>query len=172
MLRLIGAGMLLLGMSGYSFCLCRELRERLQCLREMKRMYEQFGSQVGYSMAALPELCKMTEAVMKSPFAEFLHDICEETEKNTGKAFPMIWEEQVEKHFIKSALKKEDKALLLEFSRSFGHADRELQRRAIENQLSVLEASLQKQEMQLAEREKLIMSLGTMGGMLLIILLI
>lgn len=172
MLRLIGAGLLLLGMGGYSFCLCRELRERLQCLYEMKRMYEQFDSQVGYSLAALPELCKMTETVMKSPFAELLHDIYEEAGKNTGKAFPLIWEEQVKKHFIKSALNKKDVKLLLEFSRSFGHADRELQKQAIENQLSLLAALIQKQEAQLAEREKMIMSLGIAGGLLLIILLL
>lgn len=172
MLRLTGAVLLLLGTGGYSFCLCRELRERLRCLYEMKRMYEQFDSQVGYSLAALPELCKMTEPVMKSPFAQLLHDIYEEAEQNTGKAFPLIWEEQVKKHFVKSALKKEDIGLLMEFSRSFGHADRKLQKQAIENQLALLTALLQKQEAQLAEREKMIMSLGIMGGLLLVILLL
>lgn len=172
MLRLIGAGFLLLGMSGYSFYLCREMRERLGCLYEMKRMYEQFYSQIGYSLAAFPELCKMTKAFVKSPFAELLQDISTEAEENTGKAFPQIWEEQVDRHFADFPLKKEDKGLLQDFSRSFGLADRGLQEQAVRNQLSALSAVIQNIEQHMAEREKMIMSLGTMGGLLILILLI
>ena len=172
MFRLIGAVLLLGGMGGYSFCLCRDMRERLKCLYEMKRMYEQFGSQIGYCLAAFPELCRMTRACVKSPFAELLEAIYLEAEQNTGKAFPQIWEEQVETHFDDFFLKKEDKVLLQEFSRSFGYADRGLQEQAIDNQLSALLSVIQKLELHMAEQEKVIMSLGTMGGLLLIILLL
>lgn len=172
MFKLIGAVLLLLGMGGYSVCLCREMKERLKCLYEMKRMYELFRSQIGYSLAAFPELCRMTEIRMEPPFSEMLHDIYQETEENTGKSFPQIWVEQVEKHFTNFSLKKEDKTLLQEFSRSLGYADRELQEQAIDNQMTLLQNVIQKMEAHMAEREKMIMSLGIMGGLLLIILLL
>ena len=172
MFRIAGAGFLLLGMGGYSFCLCREMRERLKCLYEMKRMYEQFHSQIGYSMAAFPEMCKMTQASVKEPYTELLRDIYMEAESNTGKAFPKIWEEQVEMHFVKFPLKKEDKILLKEFSRSFGYADRDLQEQAIKNQLTALCAVIHSLEIHMSEKEKMIMSLGTLGALLILILLI
>ena len=62
--------------------------------------------------------------------------------------------------------------MLKDFSRSFGHADRMLQEQAISNQLSSLCLVIQKQELHMAEREKMIMSLGIMGGLLFVILLL
>lgn len=172
MLRMIGISCLLIGTVGYSFCFCRDMRARLRCLYEMRRMYELFYSQVGYALAAFPEACRMVEYHMKTPFAEMLHDVYKEAEKNTGKAFPKIWEEQVELHAQAFPFKKEDKMLLKEFARSLGYADRDLQQQAIDNQMSALLLRIRKIETHMAEREKMVMSFGIMGGLLLIIILV
>lgn len=172
MFRIIGVFLLLTGTIGYSFCFCMEMRSRLACLYEMKRMYELFYSQVNYCLAAFPEVCIAVKDSVKEPFAGLLQRIYEETEKNTGKPFPQIWEEQVELDFSRFPLKKEDKALLTEFSRSFGYADRELQERAIDNQMSALLTRIEKIEKHMTEREKMAMSFGVMGGLLLVILLL
>lgn len=172
MFRLIGAALLLFGTVGYSFCCCKDMHKRLRCLYEMKRMYELFYSQIGYCLAAFPEACRMVECHMESPFSEMLHDVYEEAEKNTGKSFPNIWEEQVERRFPEFPLKKEDKALLTELARSLGYADRELQKQAIDNQVSALLSKIQKTETHMMEREKMVMSLGIMGGLLLVIILL
>lgn len=172
MFRLVGAVMLLFGTGGYSVCCCRDMHRRLHCLYEMKRMFEIFYSQIGYCAADFPETCKMAECYMESPFSEMLHAVSEEAEKNTGKPIPRIWEEQVKSCFLQSALKKEDKALLMELSRSLGCADKELQKQAINNQSAALCAKIQKTETHMAEREKMVMSLGIMGGLLLVIILL
>lgn len=172
MFRLLGSALLLTGTVGYSFCFCMEMQERLNCLYEMKRMYELFYSQVGYCLADFPEACRMAEGLMKPPFSDMLRSVWEEAEQNTGRTFPHIWETQVEEYFPRFPLKKEDKALLAEFARSLGYADRELQKQAIDNQTAALLASIQKTETHLAERKKMVMSFGIMGGLLLIIILL
>jgi len=172
MLRGIGTLLLLTGTIGYSLCLCREMKSRLHCLYEMKRMYELFYSQVGYCLAAFPEACAAVKEHMEEPFAGLLESIYREAEQNTGKPFPQIWEEQTELHFSRFPLKKEDKALLARFSRSLGYADGELQKRAIDDQMSALASQIEKTEGHMAEREKVAMSFGVMGGLLLVILLL
>lgn len=85
MFRLMGMGLLLLGTVGYSACCCREMRARLSCLCEMKRMYELLYSQVGYCRADFPEACRMASASVAPPFCEMLRDMAEEADRNTGK---------------------------------------------------------------------------------------
>ena len=172
MFKLIGALLLLAGTGGYACCLCREMRMRLRQLYEMKRMYELFRSQIGYSLAAFPELCRMTEIHMENPFSKLLHAVYEEAEKNTGKSFPQIWREQVERHFVEFGMKKEDKVLLTEFSRSLGYADRALMEQEMDNRIGALLLVIQKMEAHMAEREKMIMSLGILGGLMVVILLL
>ncbi len=172
MFRFLGAVFLLAGTTGYSFCFCRDMHERLQCLHEMKRMYELLYSQVGYCLAAFPEACRMVEPYLNAPFSEMLHAVYEEAERNTGKPFPQIWEEQTAAYFPRFPLKREDEALLTELARSLGYADRELQKQAIDERMNTLQGTIQKLETHMAEREKMVMSFGIMGGLLLVIVLI
>jgi len=172
MLRILGALLLLTGCVGYSHCCCRELRERLESLYELKRMYEQFYSQVDYQLAAFPEACRATAEAVREPFCSMLRSVYAQTERNTGKPLPQIWEEQMSLWFPRFSLKKEDKPLLTGFARSFGCADKELQKQAIENQIAALLLGIRKAEAHLAEREKMIMSFGVMGGLLLVVILV
>ncbi len=172
MFRFLGAVFLLLGTVGYSVCCCREMRERLLGLQEMKRMYELLASQVGYCLAAVPEACRMVAQSMQPPFSGLLTAIFEEAEQNTGKPLPQIWEEQALDWFEQFPLNKEDKMFLTGFARSLGCADRELQEQAIDNQLAALSEKIGTLEAHRAEREKMIMSFGVMGGLLLVIILL
>ncbi len=172
MFRLMGMGLLLLGTVGYSACCCREMRARLSCLCEMKRMYELLYSQVGYCRADFPEACRMASASVAPPFCEMLRDMAEEADRNTGRSFPQIWEMQAESCFARLPLKKEDKTLLTAFARSLGYADRGLQEQAIENQRTALHEKIRELETHRAEREKMVMSFGLMGGLLLVIVLL
>ncbi|MBO5092778.1 MAG: stage III sporulation protein AB [Lachnospiraceae bacterium] len=172
MLRLIGALLLLAGTGGYSFCCCMEMRRRLNCLHEMKRMYELLVSQIDYCMAAFPEACRMTSGDVQEPFGTMLTAIYEEAESGSGKPFPQIWEEQTKRLSPQSALKRSDQRLLTEFSRSLGYADGELQKQAFAKVISELTAEIQNAKAHMAEREKLIMSFGVMGGLLVVIILL
>lgn len=172
MLRLIGTLLLLAGTGGYSVCCCMDMRKRLACLHEMKRMYELLVSQVNYCVAAFPEACGMTAKDVKEPFGAMLTAIYEEAESGGGKPFPQIWEEQTKRLFPETALKRADQRLLTEVSRSLGYADRELQKQAFAKVISELDTEIQNERARMAEREKLIMSFGVMGGLLVIIILL
>lgn len=172
MFRLLGAVLVLLGCVGFALCLCREMRRRLYLLYEMKRMYELFRSQIGYSAAAFPELCRMSSQHLEEPFSSFLYAVYERAEENSGKAYQQIWKEEAE-HFLEGAgMKKEDKILLFEFSRSVGYADKELMEQEVENRIKAVLLVIQDMEKHLAEREKMIVSFGIMGGLLIVILLL
>ena len=62
--------------------------------------------------------------------------------------------------------------MLTAFARSLGYADRGLQEQAIENQRTALHEKIRELETHRAEREKMVMSFGLMGGLLLVIVLL
>lgn len=172
MLRLIGALLLLAGTGGYSVCCCMDMRKRLACLHEMKRMYELIVSQIDYCMAAFPEACRMTAKDVKEPFGAMLTAIYEEAESGSGRPFPQIWEDQTKRMFPKFPLKRSDQRLLTEFSGSLGNADRELQKQAFAKVILELDTEIQNERAHMEEREKLTMSFGVMGGLLVVIILL
>ena len=114
----------------------------------------------------------MVASCVEAPFAQMLRDMAAEADRNTGRTFPQIWETQTESCFPQLPLKKEDKALLTEFARSLGYADRCLQEQAIDNQSAALHERIRELETHRAEREKMVMSFGLMGGLLLVIVLL
>ncbi len=172
MLRIVGVCLLLIGTGGYSVCFCSDMRKRLACLHEMKRMYELLYSQIAYCSAAFPEACRMAQESMRPPFSDMLHEAYEETQKNTGKPFPQIWQDTAKQCLSGLPLKKGDMDLLAEFARSLGYADIELQKRAVSAQMSALEERIREMETHMAEREKMAVSLGVMGGLLAAVLLV
>jgi len=171
MYRLMGAALLLFGTGGYSYCICREMEQRLECLYEIKKIYQQFMGLVSYSSAAFPELCRMTAENRKGCFQQLLHTAFLEMEKNTGKPLPEIWRETVDKLFGEFPLKKKDKVHLTDFFSDFGCADKSIQLRSMENRMQLLEVEINETQTHLSEKKKIIMSLGLMAGLLFAIVL-
>ena len=85
MLRLMGGILLLLGCVGYSRAFCRERRQKILRLHEIKKMYELLYSQIGCFMAAFPEACRAVSGRMEGNLADMLYAVWTETEKNDGR---------------------------------------------------------------------------------------
>ena len=172
MLRLMGGILLLLGCVGYSRAFCRERRQKILRLREIKKMYELLYSQIGCFMAAFPEACRAVAGRMEGNLADMLHAIWAEAEKNDGRTLLVIWKEQAQSCNRLLSLKGEDEIWLMDFSENLGYADGILQRQVIENMLLSLSERIKELEEGRAGYEKLTMSFGIMGGLLLLIVLI
>ena len=109
---------------------------------------------------------------MEGNLADMLYAVWAEAEKNDGRTLPAIWKEQAQSCNRLLALKGADEVWLMDFSENLGYADGILQRQVIENMLLSLSERIKELEEGRAGYEKLTMSFGIMGGLLLLIVLI
>lgn len=78
----------------------------------------------------------------------------------------------MEKCTVRSALPAEEKKRLLELGNCVGFMDGQMQAQMLEQQIRRLELSVGKQEKELADKGRVIMSLSIMGGVMIGIILL
>lgn len=172
MFKLLGAIFLAGGATGYSFCICRDLKLRLTMLKELKYMYELIQSEICYT--ALPVLLvfeNISEKV-KPPFGRMLKNMVKRAEMDGGKTLTEIWRQAAGDVLAQIPLTKEQKESVAGFSESLGMSDKEGQARALQRKIEEVENWIIHQEKESSQQQKLIMSMGIAGGLFLVILLV
>ncbi len=168
----IGLGMILLGCIGLGLWYSTQYQRQLKDLREMCRVLELFLGEIRFGRSTLPECCfhlsDRTEEPYKSCFQEIYNASC----KNLGESFGELCQEKLEKALEPLAAKQEDKERFLSCFRQNGFAEDRMQLRVLEQTKEELEGRLELLGKETESRCKLALSLGTMSGLLLVILFV
>lgn len=172
MVKILGAVLVMAGAIGFSMCMCRERRERLFLLREVRYMYILMQSEILYSTLPVPYLFEELSDKLKKPLADLLKAVSRRMESSAGEMFSDIWRTEADLCFLKLPLKKEQKESILRFSECMGMIDKEGQVKALQQRIEELDGWITGQEKETKEKNKVIMSLGIGAGFLLIIVLI
>lgn len=172
MFRLLAAILILYGSIGFSFRLCQELRQRLRSIEQMQEIFRLFQSEISYSRAALPDVCLAVSGRVSEPYKGTMREIYEETIKRSGTQFPDIWHAKMTQCLEKLPLKKEEREIFLEFGNRLGVCDWEMQVAMLEKHRAQLEGLYIQLKSAMANKEKVITSMGILGGLMLIIILI
>lgn len=143
---------------------------RLKDLREMKRAFAILISEIDYgqsplSEAALNIAAKCAEPV-QSIFKEFGTGLLGKVEVFT------LWSSSIDKAKEKSYFTSEDLEIFKSFGKTLGYLDREMQIRNIEMQLDYINEKILDLEKIKDKSRKMYLSLGALGGLMTIILLI
>lgn len=172
MVKLFGIFFLVGGTSGFAYCLCREQKNRLLLLKEMKYMYQLLQNEIRYTALPLPEIFKSIAGKLKEPFGSALLRVSENMAWEKGESFQRVWEEEMQKSFFHLPLTGRQKALLLRFPESTGLFQAEGQAKAMQRQLEELDRWIARLEEEEKSKNKVIMSLGIAAGVFLSILLL
>lgn len=92
-------------------------------------------------------------------------------EENTGISFGEAFREEMGKAFAGLPLKEEDKENFLYFTSQTGFSDSRMQLRAMEQGMERLEVIQKALEKENAEKCRMAVGLGAMGGLLLVLAL-
>ncbi len=172
MVKVFGVILMITGSTGFAACLCKEQRIQLFLLKEMKHMFQIIQEDIRYSGLPVFQIIKRTAGKIKEPYAKALEEISKALLKNNGEMLGEVWEREMNQVLGKHLLTEAQRKLLLEFPQSLGLWEREGQAKALTCYIEELEKWIMQTEKEEKDKNKVIMSLGTAGGILLSVLLL
>lgn len=170
-LKVMGALMVVSGCSGIGFAMAYGLGMRQKQLLELKKFAMLLKSEIRYTMAPLPEAFRHIEGRLKAPFSTFIASVAKVLETMEGRSFASVWNAQMNLHLKKTNLTTGDLQTLSDFGDHLGFLDREMQLAAVDLYVEQLETAMGQLGKGLNGRQRVAKTLGTLGGLLMAILL-
>lgn len=170
-LKVLGSIIVLLSSSFLGYILSRDCSKRPQQLRSLQNLLQMFENQISYSSDVLAEVFERISraggetGILFRTTVDLLKD---GSAANASEA----WEKAVRKCIGRTALKRDDEQILLSFGKSLGNTDLEGQIKNIRLSLGQLALQVEKAEENRKKNESMYKSLGVLGGLALVIILI
>lgn len=171
MLKGIGAVLVFSGCMGLGLLYRQRLHGRIRTLRILKNILELIASQVRYGRETLPECCRQAAGQMKPPFAEAFRDVAERMGENKGDSFAEVFRKRLDGTLKELPLTEEDREVFLQFVSDTGYQDGQMQLRAIEQSRELLEDTEKRLAEECADKSRMAVGLGGLGGLLIILVL-
>ena len=169
MSAVIGSLLILLGAFGFSLSICREYRMRLTLLKRIRSVYEYIEFQISYGKLPIPEILKKLSLKDELCFQQEFGRIAQRMEDG-GQDLAVIWREELLPSLKKSGLKQKEQEWLLAFPTKQGFLKGQAQAESLNEIRRELEEGIRSLQQEQRNRNKMIMSVGVAGGVLLSIL--
>ena len=168
--KLAGSGIVMFSAVMWGFYMASKEYFRLKDLREMKRGFDILRSEIEYGMSQLDEASMNVSAKCSEPvkgiFGNFSNNI------NTKGDTLTAWGEAVSIHGESSYFNHQDLDMFITFGKTLGYLDKNMQLNSINMQVDYIDAQIDKLEGSWEKSRKMYLSLGTLGGGLVVILLL
>lgn len=158
--------------SGIGFSYSFYLGRRLEQLRQLQRMALLLRGEISYGNAVLTEALASIGRKLEEPFCFFLNRVSSRLKGYPDKSFQQVFQEEVRETLKQSALSAKDKEALMQMGAFLGYLDKDMQLRTVELYLEELDREIQAAKESIPGRQKLCRSLGILGGLFLVLLLI
>lgn len=173
MIRLAGFSMIGLSCCGLGVWYAWQLRQRLEHLHAMNRIIELLVSLLQYGKSTLPECCHQLAAQAEEPYRQAFTEVYRQMAENKGNSFAMVYGDVMGKALKGiSALKEQDRQMFLQCVLQQGCGDTETGIRLLRRQQELLQERIAGLEAENREKSRMAVGLGTLGGLLLIIILL
>jgi stage III sporulation protein AB len=170
-MKLIGAILVLIASSLIGFGLSARYRERPKQLRQLKSALQSLEAEITYGLTPIHEAALHLAGQLPNPVKQFFEGLAERIEKGQGRPLSQIWQETLDAFWPKTALKTNEKEAWRQFGLTLGQSDRTNQQKYIQLALSHLEREEKEARLAQQQYEKMVKSLGFLGGILIILLL-
>jgi stage III sporulation protein AB len=169
--KIFGSIIVLLSSSFLGYILSRDCIERPQQLRCLQGLMQMFENQITYLSDVLVEAFERISRV-GGETGIFFETTAELLKKGSAANASEAWEKAVKKCIRKTALNREDEQILLSFGKSLGNTELEGQIKNIRLALAQLAMQEEKAEDNRKKNESMYRSLGILGGMAVVIVLL
>ena len=102
----------------------------------------------------------------------FLNQVSSRLREYPDKSFQQVFQEEVKENLKQSALSAKDKEALMQMGAFLGYLDKDMQLRTVELYLEELDREIQTAKESIPGKQRLCRSLGILGGLFLVLLLI
>lgn len=157
-------------LTGAYFCL-RE-KYRLQDLRELERAMVMLESQIRYLSVPLSEVLENISYQTSGQVGVLMQETAKAMAEKTGETADKIWETVWLQHLSHTYFSGEDYQSILRFGKTLGYLDQEQQKNSTDLFLTELRQKCGQLERRLEKNGRLYYSMGFLGGLLLVIVLL
>ncbi len=169
-IKIIGAVVLISATSLIGFSLAADCSKRPRTLRELQALMQMLENEISYLSNLLSEAF-MRIYENSNVDASIIFKTAAQNLKNSGVTADAAWEKSIDENYARLSLKKEDKAILVNFGRMLGNSDLEGQLNNIKLVSSQLKLQELKSEEMKQKNEKMYRSLGVLSGLAITIML-
>lgn len=171
-LKLLGILLLISGTTGFACNLCREQRNCLVLLKEIRYLYHLLQSEIRYTGLPIPEMLLSVSEKLSPPISDILQSIGKSGDWEKGKSFGQIWRENMELGLMGQSITRESRKLLMSFPESMGPMEREGQAKVLERHIEEMNRWIDRMEQEGKNKQKVIVSFGIGVGTFLSIILL
>ncbi|MCR6096678.1 stage III sporulation protein AB [Salipaludibacillus agaradhaerens] len=167
----LGAAIIILTSTGVGWELSKRLERRTTLLRHMKVALETLDTEVTFAMIPLWEAFEQIAKQLPAPAKDFLNGVSTRL-KDNEESTQQAWEEELNYWSTDVDLDAKDIDILKQFGQTLGRQDIEGQRKQIQLTQAYLETMEQTALETQKKYESMYRSLGLLGGLLLVIMLL
>lgn len=172
LLKLLGS-VLVMGASAYlGFALSKECAARPAQLRTLQSLLQMLENEISYLSSVLSEAFLKIGKNAGDETGSFFFDTVSLLAAGHGLTAAQAWEQSVDRNIGRTALKREDGEILKAFGKLLGSSDVEGQLKNIRLTLDHLKLQEKKAEDNRRRNEKMYRSLGVLGGLAIVIILL
>lgn len=172
MLRLIGVFLLLISSVGTGRWMERREQQRIRQLEEMIRSMEYLKGEIRFARKTLPESFEQLSERVLSPFQELFLGLANELKYHPGTGFEEIFKDILDREKENFALLTNDMECFYQACCNLGHLDKEMQMHILDRYIKDLERTVEHLAKEMPQKTKLYRSLGILGGVFLVVILI
>ena len=170
MQKIIGLGMILTGCSGLGLWYSMQFRGQLKNLREMCYVLEMLLGEIRFGRSTLVECCLRLAERVEEPYRGSFLQIYERACMNQGESFKELCTVCLTEGMENLVADKTAKEKFIACFSNCGFEEGSMQIRTIEQTKEELEERLHELSRENTSKCRLALSLGTMSGLLLVIL--
>lgn len=170
--QVLGSTLVLISSSLLGFYYSKSYKRRTDDLRTLKKALILLRGEINYSLSPMPEALEDISTRFDHEIADFFKSIAEELNLNLGKTLTEVWKKNAEEILKRTYLSQLDIKNIMMFSENIGYLDKEMQNNNINLLLEQIDEEIKLSMENDTKYNRLYRSLGVLGGILVIVLLI
>lgn len=166
MLKIVGCIVILASCTGLGFSKSSEMQSHLDELEELKKIFYLLKSELQYTKAPFAEVFEKIGQKTREPFHSWLFDLCIRLNEKRSGMFWDMWCNSIEENLKGSRLKEDELKELKNVGKNLEYIE------SLDLFIEQMEYKIKNTRESYRTKRKLCQSLGIMGGIFLVILLL
>jgi stage III sporulation protein AB len=171
-MKIIGCIMVIASSAGMGFYFSSEMKERIDDLKELRKLIGLLRGDIRYAATPLPEAISALNRRHNGRFHQFLEYVSTKLNELSGQTFTLIWRTGVEKMLGNTSVNKKDKLQLAQLGENLGYLDKDMQVNTLDLYITQLEEEITDLSKTVKEKAYLYNTLGIMAGIFITIIMI
>lgn len=170
--KIAGITAVMAGAVGLGMLQAEEYGKKIDRLSELERMTEYFRGEILLHNSTVAEAGAEIAGQVACPLDVFLKNVSKRIERRTGEDLRTIWEAEGEAVIEEFSMDKKEREEFIRLGAKLGYQGRDMQEKTLDRYQMFLVKRRNGLEEEQKEKKRLYQTLGVLGGLFLVVLLL